>query len=309
MKHNYAIIALIMLCYTFSFANNAQQLDSEQIKTAYLYNFFKHIRWHNEQQKNTFTLGVYQDETYFNKLFLLLNERKVKNKNIRVIHVASSQQARTTDLLFISSRHNLDIPALAAEIRSSNTLLVTDNSNDKHDVMVNLLYDKSTETITFEINKSNIIFEKLMISKDLLLLGGTELDVALLYRETEVAMQAIKQRELELALKLTNQEQQLNETSLKIKKLNNVLITREKKVEQGQKQLTMLKQDVAFQKSALISKEQKYSSTVAQLTKAQKALLNHQQSLIKKEQQYQLMIERIDSNKKILQICRLINRK
>ena len=39
----------------------AQQLDSDQVKSAYLYNFIKHVQWLNEDNKKHFVVAEKDD--------------------------------------------------------------------------------------------------------------------------------------------------------------------------------------------------------------------------------------------------------
>ena len=104
--------------------------------------------------------------------------------------------------------------------------MISEESTERQDIMINLTKDAQSTTFSFEVNKSNIIYEKLAMSKDILLLGGTELDVATIYRETEAAMLKTKKREVTLNQKLYRQEQRLTGTTQKIQQMNQDLKTK-----------------------------------------------------------------------------------
>ena len=150
----------LILCLSLSFviSLSAQQLDSGQIKVAYLFNFIKHIQWPEEEKKANFILAVYDDTRFFNILKRALHNRKVKNKAIIVIEVDSVKEARTADLLYLPTHQNSRLTQYATDLRGSQTLLVTDDSKNKHSVMINLDYNTETLAISFEVNKSNIVF-------------------------------------------------------------------------------------------------------------------------------------------------------
>lgn len=65
--------------------------------------------------------------------------------------------------------------------------------------------------MSFQINRLNIAFEKLSISPDLILYGGSDLDVASLYRETEQAMQLLRNSIAESQQELETKQQELDE--------------------------------------------------------------------------------------------------
>ena len=80
-------------------------------------------------------------------------------------------------------------------------LLVTSNFANKQLVMINLMSDG--DRLKFEVNKSNIINHGLEPLPELILNGGTEIDVAKLYREGQASLVSMQKqlqgRERELA--------------------------------------------------------------------------------------------------------------
>ncbi len=130
-----------------------QQLKREQVKIAYIYNFFKHIDWPNSSQKTQYTLAVYDDNDFYLRLKKSLQNRQVKKTPIIVVAINNINVARQADLLYIPTHQNKNLAQLANALRGSHTLLVTDNSSDKHNAMINLT--DNNEAISFEVNKSN----------------------------------------------------------------------------------------------------------------------------------------------------------
>ena len=308
MKKKIEIISkslLMLFCFFIctSFSTSAQQLGSEQVKAAFIYNFIKHVSWNNENKddNNQFIIGVYGDDEFSGLLKKILSKRVIKNKVIEVITIKNIDDGKKVDLFFSASNRNIEIAEIASTLRSSNTLLVTDNSVDKHSVMINLVNNAEKSAISFEVNKSNIVFEGLEISAELLLLGGTELDVATLYRETELALQVIRTREITLNQKLNEQKSQLSSTIEKLKVLNENLAFREKVASKRQQELKILKKDIEQQQRSIKGKELQLEQVATQLKVAKNNLENQQSSVYKKEQENIAMAERISTNKGILQ--------
>jgi len=185
-----------MLCFNFTVI--AQKFDAKHIKSAYIVNFFKHITWPNEADKDTYLLAIYKEPSYVEFLSQALKNKKIKNKSIIVIYADSLSKLKRADSVYIPQQFNDQLHNIANALRGTNTLLISDNSLNKHDVMINLIQQQDSVVISFEVNKSNIIYENLNMSADLLLLGGSELDIATLYRETEMAMQKTRAQSIEL---------------------------------------------------------------------------------------------------------------
>ena len=82
MKNLLGIFYCFILCFSQSLAS--QELVSEQVKTLYIYNFFKHIEWLDESQKQEFVLAVYNDDKFFQEISSYLKNKKVKSKRNRV---------------------------------------------------------------------------------------------------------------------------------------------------------------------------------------------------------------------------------
>lgn len=306
---------LVSFCLLFSKTTFTQQLSKEQIKVAYLYNFLKHITWPEEDSKKQFIIAVYQDSKFSSLLIRSFNNKKVKEKTIKILPINNIVQGRVADLLYIPNQFNEKLPQIATQARGSQTLLVTDNSADKHNAMVNLINSDNSNAISFEVNKSNIVYEQLKTSAQLLLLGGTELDIASLYRETEQAMQATRERELALNAELVIQQAKINASNQKLSQLNADLQRSTKEVKQQQLAMQKLtknekKQQLVLQAQqlALQKKEQDLAHILQQLSEANKnyseqkqAITEKKQQVAAKEQENQKMADLIKQNRLILQ--------
>jgi signal transduction histidine kinase len=294
---------LVLFCFFICTSTPifAQQLDSEQVKAVYIYNFVKNVTWLNENEKDQLIIGIYGDDDFAEQLNKTLSKRVIKNKTIEVIIIENIQEGKKTDLFFSAANQNTEIANIASILRGSNTLLITDNSADKHSVMINLVNNPEDSAISFEVNKSNIVFEGLIMSAELLLLGGTELDVATLYRETELALQTIRGREIKLNEKLTEQRNQIFSAKIKLKTLNENLTQQEKVAGQRQQELNVLKKDIEQQQRSIKSKELQLKQVATQLKVAKTNLENQQSSVHSKEQENVLMAEKIVTNRNILQ--------
>jgi len=301
IKQTKCFFASICLCLCLLITPaSSQELNSEQIQAAYLINFLKHVSWPNENQKVAFKIAIYNSESFTNNFRRIIGDRQIKGKPIRVSNINSGAQGKAFDLVFIPQASALDISQIAAQLRQTETLLVTDNSPDKYSVMINLIFDAQQSAMSFEVNKSNVVFEKLTMSSELLLLGGTELDVATLYREIELAMQKMKQRELELNNALRAQQAQLEASTKRLSNLDKALKDRERVAKQRQTQLNQLQQDIENQKQEVSDKEQQLDSVTAALFTAKHSLDAQREQIKIREIESNNMAIRIAENQKIL---------
>jgi signal transduction histidine kinase len=299
-KSHVSVIFFVALLANLSFSLAAQQLDSNRIKTAYMINFIKHIEWPKTPTRQNFQLVIYKDQKFYQFLVRSLSQKTVKNKLIKVIYANSIKQLQTADVVYVPEQFNKELHLIANAIRGSETLLISDGSKEKHDVMINLVHNKGSAVISFEINKSNIVYEKLKMSAELLLLGGTELDVATLYRETEQAMQKTRQKDIELRTKLATQNQQLKNSAQRLKKSQLQLKNSIKETAKQKIDLRHLKNDVDKKQQLLQQQQQKLEKISAQFQQTTAKLMTQQQILSEKEQKNQQMLKRVAENKTIL---------
>jgi signal transduction histidine kinase len=289
----YCIVSLISVV-------NAQKFDVKHIKSAYMVNFFKHITWPNETSKKNYHLAIYKESTYFDFLSEALKDKKIKNKSIIVSYADNFEQLKRADSVYIPQEFNGDLNEIANSLRGTNTLIISDNSLNKHDVMINLMHMDKSAVISFEVNKSNIIYEKLSMSADLLLLGGSELDIATLYRETEMAMQQTRSKSIKLQSNLLKQEQQLSSSRKALNKLN-VELSRNATSAKAQKfELAQLKLNVTRKQQLLEQQRITLERVTAQSMKTENELLNQQAMLAEKSFENQRILEIDEQNRKAL---------
>lgn len=293
-------VFLLSLIFGFFSPVYAQQLDSDQVKIAYIFNFSKHISWPADSS-DQFIIAVYDDPQFQLKVKNALEQRRINNKPIHVVASNNLQSAKGAHLVFIPSHQNINLSSIANDLRLSNTLLVSDQSDNKHDIMINLIFNRDNSAISFEVNKSNIVYEQLTMSTELLLLGGTELDVATLYRETERAMQSTRQRELELNAKIAAQQKQIDASATKLESLNVELQRNSVEVTKKNRALVLLERNIATQRDAILEKEEQLSLASDLLERTEKELMSQQDSIVLKEIENQEMAKRIEDNRVILE--------
>jgi len=295
------IKSLLLCTFFFLISANAQQLNKEQIKVAYIYNFLKHVNWPEEESKSHFVLGVFQDKKFHDLLKSSFKNKKVKNKNISILLITDLNQANTNDLFYIPQQFNNQLAQIANKVRGSQTLLVTDNSTDKHNAMLNMVDSKGANAISFEVNKSNIVYEKLTTSAQLLLLGGTELDIASLYRETEHAMQLTRAREAALNTELANQQSKLSQTNIRLSKLNQDLQRSSREVSKQQLAMKELVKNEQKKERELAIILQQLNEANENYSEQTQAISEKKQEVAIKEKENLQMADLIKQNKMILQ--------
>lgn len=209
---------LLFLTVFLSLPLQTQTITPERVKTALIFELVKYFHWPNIRKESQFNIALIGEDQLLlkelNRVSKLLKAHKlpVKITNTENINIDGNK----FQLVFVTESAKSKIEDLASNIRRTDTLLITDNSNVTHDFMLNIV--RNGNTFGFEVNRSNVVYEKLKMDRDILLLGGTELDVAELFRENEQRLQKIRESLIEKEALLNNTNQQL---SLQNDKLQN----------------------------------------------------------------------------------------
>lgn len=296
-----ALLIMFFVLFNVSKLFAAEEFNDEQVKVAFVNSFINNITWPKESEKESFTIAIYNNRSLFETFSQSLKNRTRQQKKISIIYATSIEEMKSAEVVYFSQQDNQAFSNLTNNIRSSETLVISEESTEHQNIMINLIKHAETTTFVFEVNKSNIIYEKLTMSKNLLLLGGTELDVATLYRETEAAMLQTKKREVALNKRLFHREQLLADTMQNIKKINLDLKTRSQQLLTNKQELNLVSNQLSDQKKIITNNEQKLAAAAEQLIIAEQRL-EQQKNAIKQDQVAdQAVMKRIDSNKIILQ--------
>jgi len=187
--------SLLLLCGGFSYAQ--QDISPESFKAVFIFHILEKVEWQQQENFTEYRVAIVGNEPpLFKQLVEISKLKKINHKPVIISTSNELNKLKQYHLLFISQNSRYSVARIANKTVRTNTLLVTENSNDKKNTMINLLANKDA-TYSFEVNKANITFEYLKLNPDILLLGGTEMDLAELFKESakESASQLTKLQE------------------------------------------------------------------------------------------------------------------
>ncbi len=220
----------------------AQGLNKQKITASYLYNFAKNIEWPNQSAMTSFDIGVYgpSNPALMTELNVLRDKMKLRNLPIVVNQVSRVDALAKYHMVYVEGASAKTLSDIYDALEGKPVLLVTAEYNNKQLVMINLIAT-GNDRLIFEVNKSNIINHGLTPLPELILNGGTEIDVAKLYREGQASLVALQKQ-------LSSREKTLNE-------LTEAIQSQEALNAGLQKQMAELNQSI--QKSDTLIAEQK----------------------------------------------------
>jgi signal transduction histidine kinase len=212
----------------------AQDLTSPLIKSGLILKFAQHVEWKQEENIDTFRIGVYGEEPELMANLLLLESVNLKGKPTSIRQFTQLNDISGIHLLYFTREKNSEIQRIANHIAGNQTLMVSDRVRNKKLIMINFL-PLLNGKVDFEINKANITKARLDVTPALLLLGGTDVDVAGLYKQSQRTLKRFKTQIDELS-------ESYNSKSKQIESLNQEILTRNQEIEEQSEEIVIQKE-------------------------------------------------------------------
>ena len=274
---NLALIPLLLMCWKLS----AQELDYSITKVFLVQKFAQNVKWEDEMNIDTFRIGIFGEDVDLLSNIYMLESLTHKNKPISIVHFTKLNEITRTHLLFVTSDKNSAINRISEIITGNNTLLISDLCKDKNQIMINFLRLKENKP-DFEINKANIINENLTILPDLLLIGGTDIDLAELYHESQVSLQ--------------NVMRQVSALSDSIRKRNEEITNRNKEIENQKRLISKQENDILIKQEDIKTREEELNALLSEVALQQKTLDSKIELIKKQEDEIDQQMTQIDMN-------------
>ena len=298
-------------------AQNTSAVTKDKLTISYVYSLAKYIDFKNDSK--LFTISLVSSNNTLNKEFKALAKHTlIDGKKIKLYISQNKNTHPNSNIIFIDIGKNHLYKDIFLNNRDNKSLLISNSYSDKKFVMINL-YTTDKNTMKFEINRANILSKGLSIDPQIILLGGTELDIAYLYKDTR---DSLSSKELELnkmytELKTTKkhlQDQQVKLNSLKKTNLifKKKIVEKEKKLQTTKKEIKKystdvknLKGNIEVKNLKIAAKEQKLITLLEEFHTTQNELQEIKSSLNAKMLKSQELETLIVQKTKILQKLKL----
>ena len=226
----------------------AQQITDINLRVAFTYQFALNIDWPNQDQQESFVVLLVSDNPEFQRAFQeTLSDRKIKGKPVVVAFAsdASFNILPLPNIVFIDHAKKAFEFRVLERLASLPVLIITEECNLSEVVMINLVYiDEKRTNISFELNRQNIERKGLVISQQLLLRGGSRVDLADMYEKQEEQLR--KERE---HLDLLRQE--FNELQKLIKQQDQTIKEQGSTIGDQQNEINIKQQEIFYQQEQL----------------------------------------------------------
>jgi len=262
---------------------NAQELTDPLIKTGLLHKFAQHIEWPQEEDIDTFRIGIYGQEPELMSNLFLLESVELKGRPVSIKQFNRLGDISFTHLLYVASENNIQMERIANQIEGNSTLMVSDRARNQEQIMINFLPLKDGKA-DFEINRANIINANLNITPDLLLLGGTDVDIAGLYKESQQALERLKSQIEELSESFNSKTQQIE--------------TLNREIEDQNRELEVQKELFDAQRLQIARQQEEMDASAQQLAEVLREVENKQQTLDSKIELIESQEQEIETQRK-----------
>lgn len=307
------LIFSLTLFFT-SYARTAKIAEEEQVpearlKAALILNFAKNLRWASDAQIKIFRIALFDDDTIlFHELRKAEKHELIRGKEFTVSYYSHNDTVPNCEIVYFSERYSRNLARLLSKNSLSRGMLViTDRAPDRLLSMINLFYNSERNTITFEINRANLQSGGFLVNPELLLLGGSYIDLKELYIDTYSKLKKETERlgRYQKELSEINRERQsylkqikallgqtnalkeqinrgknrYNELLTNLKGKDSLLQERTRELEQKQNESRKLQKTIHYQLSAIAQARMRLDSLNRQIEKKE-VLLSQKQTRI-----------------------------
>lgn len=167
------------------------QVDRARVMVAYINNLANYTTWPDQYLPESFNIVVISANAEINDAFTAFARgRSIKGKPVSLIVHDRVPGTIKAHLILLTREQSGSLGIVNDMIGSDPVLVVSEQYHDRREVMINL-YENEAHELLFEVNEANIANQNLAIDPEVLLAGGSTLDVARLYRESQQSLRGM----------------------------------------------------------------------------------------------------------------------
>ncbi len=197
-KRRFKILYLLLFFLISSLEASPQKITHEAAISAYVYNFIKNIHWSDESNLSEFNVLVYDNtDSGYKDFYALSKLKKIRDKKINVLVSTLPENISKAQLIFIPKKNESGYINIFDQVEGKSCLIVSDRYKDNRLIMINFILSDEGNLL-FEINRANILNQKLQTTAELVLMGGSEVDVISLFQEGQVSFRSLQKHSSDL---------------------------------------------------------------------------------------------------------------
>lgn len=281
---------LIMVGVSLVLGGNvwAKSAALENEKAKLISQFAKYVKWPENAIKSKFIIGVHKNNEQYELFKEYFANKGVKGKDILVRSIDSFQDAKDLNILYISSSKKSILQVANRSISGRNILIVTENSNDIINTMVDFKFDDSASDLIFNVNYANLISEEITFP-ELSTFSKDKDNKSVLSESPSFLVKQQQEEELQALQNLVDLQKQIEQQETSLAQLNRKLVNSEANVKK-------YSADLKTSAKNLIDAQEKNTKQSQQIKSKNKQI----QTL---DSQLQAQIEQLKMNKGELQVA------
>ena len=163
-------LMIVMFFLLFSNLSKAQGVDYKAY-SLYVYNFMKYVEWPEQDAHDDFVICVLGKSKIEKELSSLSQQKKIKNKSIKVKTCKTVEEIGDCHLLYVADDKSSLIKDVGAKLKSKNVLIVGEREGLANRGASLSFVILDNDELSFDINKKIINYHKLKIAGSLVKLG------------------------------------------------------------------------------------------------------------------------------------------
>jgi len=231
-----------------------QTVTEEWLKSEYTLLLSGYISWPEEEDVDTFHIGVLASQSVYAQMSLKSEVQNLKGKPFRVSYFKGRRDILPVNILYIDEKKNNSLKKVVNLFRGQPVLIVTDSLNKLDMTMINLLGMNLGGDKPFQLNKINIDKAGLMVSPKILFVGGNENDLRDIYRELEDEGNKLRADLDTLSRNLEQKQKELAESERQLEARSKEIGQLVHEIELQTEELTTLSDSVNLKQMDLVDK-------------------------------------------------------
>lgn len=284
-KISLLLILLIQVCKT-----TYAQVSPNEVKATFILHFCENVSWQDELPK-TFKIACFRaDDNVYNFLKPAENKIKVQQRTLSVEQISDISKLQGFHAIYYGSDNMDELVKLSKDAKANNTLLITENIDDELFIFINI--NEINNKITFKVNMPNLSVAGLSIKPNLLLNGGSVVDINAAYRKFEDRLENSKLQlaQSEKALAKTKSELLKKETLLKEKEDD--LLAHKEDIKLSESRAESLRNTIEQERELLDKQRYELKKSLKLLSNLQKDIEVKETAFVELERNMELLEEK-----------------
>ncbi|MFO7657970.1 MAG: YfiR/HmsC family protein [Bacteroidales bacterium] len=208
-----SIPLILMLILLIRISLVTAQQDEESIKASLIYYFISYVNWPNENEITKYKIGVLsKNELIFQELIKIAAVKQVKGKPFEITNLKNIGNINNIHILVTGIDYNERLSEIYDSVTNKGILLISDNSREQLFSMINFKSEPNSTQIEYEANRRNLLNNGFTLRNELLLYGGSYVDIKELITEAEERLSSVLNN-----IEILEEEISLTENQLSLK--------------------------------------------------------------------------------------------